>query len=73
MAKTPKVPKKLLGFKLSKGTRKDLKKLLKMVTEPDTRTIAVAVASALSAFIAERLAEYEPIKKGRRPRSAQAH
>ena len=73
MAKKTKVPKKILGFKLSKGTRKDLTKLLRMVTEPDTRTIAVAVASALSAFIAERLAQYEPVKKGSRARSAQAH
>jgi len=26
--KGPKVPKKIMGFKLSKGTRKDVKKLL---------------------------------------------
>jgi hypothetical protein len=37
-----------MGFKRSKGTRKDLKKLLKMVTEPDTRSVAVSVAGALA-------------------------
>ena len=33
MAKN-KVPKKLMGFKLRKGTRKDLKQLLRMVAHP---------------------------------------
>jgi hypothetical protein len=73
MAKKSKVPKELLGFKLSKGTRKDLKKLLRMVTEPDTRTFAVSVAGALAAFIAERFAEYEFEKHGKRDRRAHAH
>ena len=73
MAKKIKVPKKLMGFKLSKGTRKDLKKLLKMVTEPDTRTLAVSAASALAAFIAERFAEYQLDKRDKRARPVQAH
>ena len=73
MAKKNKVPKKLMGFKLSKGTRKDLKKLLKMVTEPDTRTLAVSAAGALAAFIAERFAEYEFAKQDKRGRRAHAH
>jgi len=70
MARKNKVPKKLAGFKLSKGTRKDLKKLLKMVAEPDTRTLAVSAAGALAAFIAERFAEHQFDKRGRR---AHAH
>lgn len=73
MAKKIKVPKKLMGFKLSKGTRKDLKKLLKMVTEPDTRTLAVSAASALAAFLAERFAEYQQDKQDKRGARTQAH
>ena len=73
MAKKNKVPKELMGFKLSKGTRKDLKKLLKMVTHPDTRTLAVSAAGALAAFIAERFAEYEFDKHDKRGRRAHAH
>jgi hypothetical protein len=72
MAKKIKVPKKLMGFKLSKGTRKDLKKLLKMVTEPDTRTVAVSAAGALAAFLAERFAEYEFDKRGKDGKQAKA-
>ena len=66
MAKKLKVPKKLMGFKLSKGTRKDLKKLLKMVTEPDTRTLAISAVGALTAFLAERFAEHEFDKHARK-------
>ena len=72
MAKT-KVPKKLMGFKLRKGTRKDLKKLLKMVAHPDTRTLAVSAAGALAAFIAERFTEYEIDKHDKGGRRAHAH
>lgn len=73
MAKKHKVPKKLMGFKLSKGTRKDLKRLLKMVTHPDTRTLAISAAGALAAFIAERFAEYEIDKHDGKCRRAHAH
>ena len=64
--KGPKVPKKILGFKLSKGTRKDLKKLLRMFLEPDTRTLATAAASGLAAYLTERFAEKQAIGKDRR-------
>ena len=75
MAKKNKVPKKILGFKLSKGTRKDLKKLLKMVTHPDTRTLAISAAGGLAAFLAERFAEYEIDKHSKKGkgRAALAH
>ena len=46
----PKVPKSILGFKLSKGTRKDLKKLLKMFRNPDTHTLAMTAAGGLAAL-----------------------
>ena len=72
MAKT-KVPKKLMGFKLRKGTRKDLKKLLRMVAHPDTRTLAISAAGALAAFIAERFAEYEIDKHSTAGGRARAH
>jgi hypothetical protein len=61
MAKSKiKVPKRILGFKLSKGTRKDLKKLLKMLTHPDERALAVTAATGLAAFLLERFGEKKP-------------
>lgn len=68
-----KVPKKLMGFKLRKGTRKDLKKLLRIVAHPDTRTLAISAAGALAAFIAERFAEHEIDKHYSGGRRASAH
>ena len=70
MAKKYKVPKELMGFKLSKGTRKDLKKLLRMFLEPDTRTLATAAASGLVAYLTERFAEK---KSSSRKRPLAAH
>ena len=69
----PKVPKTILGFKLSKGTRKDLKKLLKMFRNPDTHTIAMTTAGGLAAFLAERFAEHEVDKQDRRRKAQLAH
>lgn len=57
MAKKHKVPKEILGFKLSKGTRKDLKKLLKMFAHPDKSALAATAATGLAAFLMERFAE----------------
>jgi hypothetical protein len=65
-----KVPKELFGFKLSKGTRKDLKKLLKMLTHPDKRTLAMAAATGLATFLLERFAEK---KLDHVPDARQAH
>lgn len=67
--KKRKVPKRIMGFKLSKGTRKDIKKLLRMVGNPDTKTVAVSAAGGLAAFLAERFAEYE-IDKHRKAAAA---
>jgi hypothetical protein len=68
MAKKAKVPKKLLGFRLSKGTRKDIKKLLKMLGHPERQKLATTVISALVALLTERMAARqmpsgEPVKK----------
>jgi len=52
-----KVPKSILGFKLAKGTRKDLKKLLKMFEHPDRRALAMTAAGGLATFLMERFAE----------------
>jgi len=52
-----KVPKSILGFKLSKGTRKDLKKLLRMFEHPDRRALAMTAAGGLATFLMERFAE----------------
>ena len=52
-----KVPKRILGFKLSKGTRKDLKKLLKMFEHPDRRALAMTAATGLATFLMERFAD----------------
>jgi len=73
MAKKIKVPKKILGFKLSKGTRKDLKKLLKMFGKPDTHALAMTVAGGLAAFLAERFAEHEIDTHGKKGRARLAH
>ena len=61
-----KVPKRIMGFKLSKGTRKDLRKLLRMVGEPDTRTLAMTAASGLAAYLAEQFAEKQLARSARR-------
>lgn len=66
-----KVPNKVFGFKLSKGTRKDLKKLLKMVQKPDTRALAMSAAGGLVALLVERFGEQERDKlQDKVPRSA---
>jgi len=62
-----KVPKRVFGFKLNKGTRKDLKKLLRMVEHPDTRTMAMTAATGLAAFLAERFTEHRLERKPARP------
>ena len=51
------VPKRILGFKLSKGTRKDLKKLLRMIEHPQKRAIAMTAAGGLATFLMERFAD----------------
>ena len=65
----PKVPKKVLGFKLSKGTRKDLRRLVRMLGNPDKQALAVSAAGGLAAFLAERLAEYEMDKHSKKGRA----
>jgi hypothetical protein len=59
-SKDLKIPKKLFGFKLSKGTRKDLKKLGRMFSHPDKRALAMAAAGGLASFLAERFADRAP-------------
>jgi len=73
MAKKKKVPKKILGFKLSKGTRKDLKKLLKMFGNADSHKVAASVAAALTAYLIERFGEHQVEKLGKRGHAAAAH
>lgn len=73
MAKKAKVPKKIMGFKLSKGTRKDIKKLLKMFGDPDTRKLAMTAASGLAAYLAQRFVENKPAKEDRHTRPSRAH
>lgn len=53
------IPKKVLGFRLSKGTRKDIRKLLKRLETPEARTIAISAASAGLAYLAEHAAHRE--------------
>lgn len=58
MAKSKiKAPKRTLGFKLSKGTRKDLRKLLRMVEHLDKRALAITVGTGRATFLAERFTE----------------
>lgn len=63
------VPKKIMGFKLSKGTRKNIKKLLKMIGSPDKRQVAMSAAGGLAAFLTERFAAHE-LEKHRTPQQA---
>jgi hypothetical protein len=51
------VPKKVLGFKLSKGSRKDLRKVLKRLESPEVRTLALSAAGAVIAYLAEHAAQ----------------
>lgn len=56
-SETAKIPKKVLSFKLSKGSRKDLRKLLKLVEGPEIRGIAISAASVALGFLAEKTVE----------------
>lgn len=59
-----KIPKKVLGFKLSKGSRKDLRRLLKVLEAPEARAIAVSATSVAIAYLAEKAAERKgPLRK----------
>ena len=71
--KSSKVPKKLFGFKLSKGTRKDLGKLFKLVTHPDSHSLVMSGLGALSALLAERVAKHHEEGEQEAPRPATAH
>ena len=68
MAKTKvfglEIPKRILGFKLSKGSRKDVRKLLKGLETPEACALAVSAVGLLVAFVAEKAAEREgPVGK----------
>jgi hypothetical protein len=64
-----KVPKKIMGFKLSKGTRKDIRKLLRMIGSPDKRQVAMTAAGGLAAYLTERFAAHE-LEKHHTPQQA---
>lgn len=53
------IPKKVLGFKLSKGSRKDLRRLLKRLESPELRALAISVAGAGVAYLTEQAAQRE--------------
>jgi hypothetical protein len=63
MAKTkiPRIdlPKRLLGLKLSNGTRKDLRKLLKKLEDPEIRAMALSAVGVAASFLAEKAGERE--------------
>jgi hypothetical protein len=50
------IPKKVLGFKLSKGTRKDLGKLLSLLDGPEARGLAISAAGIALGYLAEKTA-----------------
>jgi hypothetical protein len=50
-----KVPKKILGHKLNKATRKDIAALVNRVKHPDGRSLALAAVAAVGPLLAERL------------------
>jgi len=52
-----KIPKKVLGYKLSKGSRKDLRKLIAMLESPPAKALALSAMGALIEHLGERAAE----------------
>jgi hypothetical protein len=50
-----KVPKRILGHKLRKGTRKDIAALVKAVGHPDAKSLVAAAVGAIGPMIADRL------------------
>lgn len=59
-----KVPKRILGLKLRKGTRKDIAALVKALKHPDGRALAMAAMAAFGPLLAERI-----IHKPHRPKT----
>lgn len=51
------IPKRIFGFKLSKGTRKDLRKLIGLLEHPEARTLELSAATALAAYLGEKTLE----------------
>ena len=71
-----KIPKQVLGFELSQGTRKDLRKLLKLIEGPEARGIAISAASIAFGYLAEKTAARKgPLGKraGKAAAPAQSH
>lgn len=52
-----KVPKKLLGHKLRKGTRRDIADLVKAVGHPNAKSLVAAASAAILPFLAEKVAD----------------
>lgn len=50
-----KVPKKIMGHKLRKGTRKDIADLVRRAKHPDAKSFIAAAVAALAPILAERL------------------
>lgn len=55
------IPKRVLGFKLSKGTRKDLRKLLKRIGSPEARTLMLSAAGVAAGYLAEQAAKRDDL------------
>ena len=55
-----KVPRRILGHKLRKGTRKDIAALVTTIKHPDAKALIAAVVAALGPIIAERLTHKKP-------------
>lgn len=55
-----KVPRRILGRKLRKGTRKDIAELVKTIKHPDAKALIAALVAALAPIIAERLTHKAP-------------
>lgn len=64
-----KVPRKILGHKLRKGTRRDIADLVKAVGHPDAKSLMAGAAAAVLPFLAEKLSDKISHKGGRRLKS----
>jgi hypothetical protein len=60
------VPRKFLGQKLRKGTRKDIADLVRAIGHPNARSVIAAASAAILPLLADRLSDRITAKAGRK-------
>ena len=59
------VPKKILGQKLRKGTRKDIADFVRAVGHPNARSVLAAASAAVMPLLADKVTDKLAQKAGR--------